>query len=66
MMPKLLLIAGIYSCFLVSNAQYLTTPYEENNPTPFDAFDFIIVGGGPTGIIVAVRLAEHPSNFSGK
>jgi hypothetical protein len=53
-----LLVAGVASPSLVNRASGVTTdPATANGQT----FDYIVVGGGLTGITVAARLAEDPT-----
>jgi len=53
-----LLVAGVTSTSLFNRASgVMTDPATVNGKT----FDYIIVGGGLTGITVAARLAEDPT-----
>jgi hypothetical protein len=56
--PKFVLLAGIFSLLTLTVA----VPVEPRlDPVDEKTYDYIVVGGGLSGLVVANRLTENPN-----
>jgi choline dehydrogenase len=51
----------LYLIFVICSAEYDCNPKREQSQNAKSTFDYIIVGGGAAGLVLANRLTENPA-----